>query len=218
MDRISELEETIKYSFKSKELLFAALTHASYSSDLEKRIVNEKLEFLGDAVLNAVITFMLYEKFKERDEGFLSNARSYLVRRETLTEIGKDLNLERFIRCEETISPSDSKVISNIVEALIGAIYLDGGIRKVRSVIRRLFSPYFDEERLKQKNPKNLLQEYSQKQYGVLPRYRCVKRKKGGFSVTCKIGNELRAKGFGRTKKEAEMNAAQNVLKLVLGN
>jgi len=218
MDDPTELEKILNYSFKNRNLLYDALTHASYSSDFEKRNKNEKLEFLGDAVLNAVITFLLYKKYKERDEGFLSNARSYLVKRETLTEIGKKIGLEKYMRFENNISPYDSKIISNILEALIGAIYLDGGMRKVKSVVKRLFTPYFDEEKLEQKNPKNVLQEYAQKELGVLPKYRCVRNVKGRFTVTCKVGKEFSGKGFGRTKKEAEMEAARNILKLILPN
>ncbi|MCX7857047.1 MAG: ribonuclease III [Deltaproteobacteria bacterium] len=218
MDEYSELEELIQYKFKNRELLHSALTHASYSSNFEKRNANEKLEFLGDAVLNALITFMLYEKFKDRDEGFLSNARSYLVKRETLTEIGKRLKIENYMKFEDSISPYDSKVISNMIEALIGAIYLDGGIRKTRSVVRKLFSPYFDEEKLEQKNPKNVLQEYTQKQFGLLPKYRCIKKGKNGFQATCKVGKEFLAKGTGRTKKEAETEAARNLLKVIVPN
>lgn len=215
MEELEEFETLLGYKFKNKDLLACALTHSSYSGDYETRLKNEKLEFLGDAVLNAIITFLLFKRFKDKDEGFLSNARSFLVRRETLSEIGKTLNLTKFIRSENSLSIYESKVVSNLVEALIGAIYLDGGIRKASSVIRKLFSPYFKDEKLTQKNPKNVLQEYSQKELGVLPTYRCIRKGKNGFLVRCKVGKDLMAKGRGRTKKEAEIDAARNILEMI---
>lgn len=215
MEDLSKLEDALKYRFKRRELLLEALTHSSYSVDAKKRTQNEKLEFLGDAVLNLVITIILLKKFKDKDEGFLSNARATLVRRETLTEIGKSMNLDSFIRYENGISPYDSKLVSNMLEALFGAVYLDGGLRKVKSVIRRLFLPYLSDERLSLKNPKNLLQEFTQKHLGLLPRYRSYKRGKKGFSVICVVDKVYRARGVGRTKKEAEMEAAKRVLSLI---
>ncbi len=214
MEDVSELERLIGYKFKKKDLLGFALRRASYAPNSEERRMNEKLEFLGDAVLNAVITFMLYKKFHEKDEGFLSNARSFLVRRETLNEVGRNLDLVKYMRSENLLS-YDSKVISNTLEALIGAIYLDGGIKKVGSVVRRLFFRYFDEKTLEQKNPKNILQEYTQREFGVLPKYVYLRKCKEGFKVTCKVGKDFVARGSGRTKKEAEMDAARNVLRII---
>jgi len=113
--------------------------------------------------------------------------------------------------------PQESKVLSNMMEALIGAIYLDGGMRKVTRVIKQLFSPFFTEEKLTEKNPKNLLQEYSQKKWGILPRYKFSRKTRSGFAVLVYIGKDQKAKGSGKSKKEAEQNAARELLQQLEG-
>ena len=110
------------------------------------------------------------------------------------------------------VVPEESKVLSNMVEALIGALYLDSGIRNTAKVIRKLFSSYFTEEKLTEKNPKNILQELSQKKWGVLPRYKFPRRTKDGFAVIVFIGKDHKARGTGKSKKEAEQSAARNIL------
>lgn len=109
--------------------------------------------------------------------------------------------------------PKDSKVLSNMVEALIGAVYMDGGFRVATRIIRRLFRSYFDEQKLQTKNPKNELQEYSQKRWGELPRYRLTRKTKDGFSIYVYVGKTLKAKGIGKSKREAERHAAEALLK-----
>ncbi len=216
---ISPLEETIRYTFKKRELLDHAITHTSSLKEWAQRAKsdNEKLEYLGDAVLNAVISILLYRRYRDRNEGFLSNARSVLVKRDTLTEIAHTLDLEQHMVFGDGKSgvPKDSKVLSNMVEALIGAIYMDGGMRVVTRVIRQLFHPYFDVERLQKKNPKNELQEYSQKRWGALPKYRLTRKIRDGFSVYVYAGKNLRAKGIGKSKREAEQHAAEALLKQI---
>jgi dsRNA-specific ribonuclease len=111
--------------------------------------------------------------------------------------------------------PRDSKVLSNMLEALIGAIYLDGGFRSVSRVINHLFRPYFNEAKLQEKNPKNVLQEYSQKKLGVLPRYRLTRKTREGFSIYVYVGKDLKAKGMGKSKREAEQMAASLLLEQI---
>jgi len=210
------LEKTIGYTFKNRELLNQAVTHSSCFNEKRetRQSDNENLEYLGDAILNSVISILLYKKFRDRDEGFLSNARSSLVKRETLTEIAKNINLAKHMNYGngDHSVPEESKVLSNMVEALIGALYLDGGIRKTTRVIRALFLPYFKEEKLTEKSPKNQLQEYSQKLWGILPRYKFTRKTKDGFTVFVYIGKDLKAKGTGKNKKEAEQQAARALL------
>ena len=213
VDYPTPLEETIRYTFRDRELLNQAITHTSCFNERKeaRRSKNEKLEYLGDAVLNSVISILLYKKYKDKHEGFLSNARSCLVKKETLTEVAKDIRLSTHM-CYgngEAVVPEESKVLSNILEALIGAIYLDGGMRKVTTIIRALFASYFNEEKLNEKNPKNTLQEYSQKRWGMLPRYKFSRRTKEGFTVVVYVGSNLKAKGQGKSKKEAEQQAAR---------
>lgn len=210
------LEETIDYVFKNRELYNQAVTHSSCFNEKRdaRRSDNEKLEFLGDAILNTVISIILYKRFRGRDEGFLSNARSSLVKRETLTAIAKEINLDQHMSYGngDGVVPEESKVLSNMVEALIGALYLDSGIRNTAKVIRKLFSSYFTEEKLTEKNPKNILQELSQKKWGVLPRYKFPRKTKDGFAVIVFIGKDHKARGTGKSKKEAEQSAARNLL------
>jgi ribonuclease III len=210
------LEATIKYRFRNRDLLAQAITHASYVNDkkLPEKSDNEKLEYLGDSILNCVISTLLYKKFPERNEGFLSNARSCLVKRGMLTHVAKTIQLDDHMAYGngKTRLPSDSKVLSNMLEALIGAIYLDAGFRVVSRVVKELFSPYFVEEKLREKNPKNVLQEYSQKKFSILPRYRLTKKGKDGFNVFVYLGKEFKAKGIGKSKREAEQNAALELM------
>jgi ribonuclease III len=210
------LEETIGYTFKNRELLNQAVTHSSCFNEKKetRQSDNENLEYLGDAILNSVISILLYKKFRDRDEGFLSNARSSLVKRETLTEIARNISLEKHMNYgngDNTV-PEESKVLSNMVEALIGALYLDGGTRKTTRVIRTLFLPYFKEEKLTEKSPKNQLQEYSQKMWGTLPKYKFTRKTKEGFTIFVHIGKDFKAKGTGKSKKEAEQQAARILL------
>lgn len=213
------LEETIGYHFKNRELYNQAVTHSSCFNEKRdtKRSDNEKLEFLGDAILNTVISVILYKRFRGRDEGFLSNARSSLVKRETLTAIAKEINLHHHMSYGngDGMVPEESKVLSNMMEALIGALYLDSGIRNTTKVIRKLFLPYFTEEKLTEKNPKNILQELSQKKWGMLPRYKFPRKIKDGFAVMVFVGKDLKARGTGKSKKEAEQTAARTLLEVL---
>jgi ribonuclease III len=213
------LENTINYIFKNRDLLNQAITHSSYFNEKKdiRRSDNEKLEYLGDAILNSTISILLFRKYKNRDEGFLSNARSSLVKRETLTEIAKGIDLVRHMSYGngDNYVPEESKVLSNMLESLIGALYLDGGIRKTTRVIKELFKPYFIEEKLTEKSPKNTLQEYSQKKWGVLPKYKFTRRTKDGFTVFVYVGRDYKAKGTGKNKKEAEQQAAKSLLQLL---
>ncbi|MHB8109221.1 MAG: ribonuclease III [Syntrophorhabdaceae bacterium] len=213
------LEETIGYEFKDRELYNQAVTHSSCFNEKRdsRRSDNEKLEFLGDAILNTVISVILFKRFRGRDEGFLSNARSSLVKRETLTAIAKEIKIDQHMSYGngDGIVPEESKVLSNMVEALIGAIYLDSGIRSTTRVIRNLFAEYFTEEKLTEKNPKNTLQELSQKKWGMLPRYKFPRKTKDGFAVMVFVGKEHKARGTGKSKKEAEQSAARTLLDLL---
>jgi ribonuclease III len=215
----SPLEKIIRYEFKNRDLLDHAITHCSVLSGKKEFTLseNEKLEYLGDAILNTVISILLYKKYVGKNEGFLSNARSCLVKRDMLTEIAQSISLNEHMAYGngKVGLPEDSKVLSNMFEALIGAIYLDAGFRTASRVIKTLFWPHFDEAKLQQKNPKNVLQEYSQKKLGVLPKYRCVRKTREGFSVHVYLGKDLKAKGTGKSKREAERRAASLLLQQI---
>lgn len=213
------IEEIIGYTFRNRDLLEQAITHSSFFNEKKttRKSDNEKLEYLGDAILNCIISIFLYKKYIDKQEGFLSNARSCLVKRDTLTEIAKKLELGKYLNYGNGDNgvPEESKVLSNMIEALIGAIYLDGGFNKTKKVIRRLFEPYFTDDKLSEKNPKNILQEYTQKKWGILPKYKFARRIKDGFAVNVYLGNGYKAKGQGKTKKEAEQRAAKAMLAML---
>jgi ribonuclease-3 len=202
--------------------LVQAITHSSFVNDkknLEKSD-NEKLEYLGDSILNSVISILLYKKFSDKNEGFLSNARSCLVKKSMLTEVSRAIKLDSHLSYGngKTHLPKDSKVLSNMLEALIGAVYLDAGFKVASRVVKSLFWPYFDEAKLQEKNPKNVLQEYSQKKWGILPRYRLTKKSKEGFNIYVYVGKELKAKGVGKSKREAEQKAASLLMQQIEGS
>ena len=218
-DHPSLLEETLEYTFKDRELLGQAITHSSFQNGRigAGKSENEKLEYLGDAILNSVISILLFRKYREQNEGFLSNARSCLVKRGMLTQIAHAIKLDEHMSYGGGTShlPRDSKVLSNMLEALLGALYLDGGFKVASRVIRHLFRPYFDEAKLQEKNPKNTLQEYSQKKWGILPKYRLTRKTKEGFAMYVYVGKTLKARGLGKSKREAEQEAARLLLKQI---
>ncbi|HPP06644.1 MAG TPA: ribonuclease III [Syntrophorhabdaceae bacterium] len=213
------VEEIIGYTFKNRALLEQAITHTSFFNERKetRKSDNEKLEYLGDAILNCIISIILFKKYRDKHEGFLSNARSCLVRRDTLTEIAKKLELSKYLHYGNGDNgvPEESKVLSNMLEALIGAVYLDGGFIKTKKVIKRLFESYFTDEKLSEKSPKNQLQEFTQKKWGILPKYKFARKTKNGFAVNVYLGNGYKAKGEGKTKKEAEQKAARAMLELL---
>ena len=132
-----------------------------------------------------------------------------------LTDVARTIKLDEYMLYGngKTYVPSDSKVLSNMLESLIGSVYLDGGFQAATRVIKGLFQSYFDEEKLREKNPKNVLQEYSQKRWGILPKYRVTRKVKEGFSIYVYVGKDLKAKGTGKSKREAEQKAASLLLK-----
>ncbi len=125
------LEQTIRYEFKDRELLAQAITHSSFVNDRKEtgKSENEKLEFLGDAILNTATSILLFRKYREKNEGFLSNARSCLVNRIMLTEVARIIKLDEHMSYGNGKGrlPRDSKVLSNMLEALIGAVFSTAG-------------------------------------------------------------------------------------------
>jgi ribonuclease-3 len=212
-------QKRLGYTFKRPELLELALTHPSVSHELgKKKENNQRLEFLGDAVLQLIISAELYKRFPTRDEGSLSKARARLVNREALAEraaeiqLGKELCLSRGEdRNDGRNRPSS---LADAFEAVVGAIYLDGGFTRVKKFIHAQFSNQFsDADSGRHKgNPKGELQEILQGNSAVAPEYRLLEMEGPDHdkSFICSVrhsGREL-ARGSGKSKKTAEMNAA----------
>ncbi|MBI1977598.1 MAG: ribonuclease III [Candidatus Omnitrophica bacterium] len=222
---MTSLEKAIGNTFRNKKLLQAALTHPSYSTEIgtEKLPQNfQRLEFLGDAILNFFIARRLYQLFPKANEGTLSRLRSTLVSRKLLVRIAQSIRLKKYLRLGKSgLYHPDlvmEKILADAFEALIAAVYFDRGPRAVERFLAKHFKPYFNERKLFQldPNPKSTLQEYTQKEYGTLPIYQSQfykKRASFAASVAIKRKSRLKAKGVGRTKQEAEAHAAQTLLK-----
>ncbi len=204
------IENKIGYKFKDKNLLKMALTHSSVS-----KYSNERLEFLGDAVLEFVVSKYLYKKYPFR-EGILTEKRAELVCTETLASVARSLSLDKYIKTKG-VKPSSS-ILTGCFESLIGAIYLDGGIRKTETFIRKtLLLPDYKTE----KNWKGILQEYTVGEKGVYPQYKLIEESgpqhRKTFKVEVWIGNKLCGKGKGMSIQTAEKNAARMALEKLCG-
>ncbi len=212
-------QKRLGYTFKKPELLELALTHPSVSHELgEKMGNNQRLEFLGDAVLQLIISAELYKRFPTRDEGSLSKARARLVNREALAERAREVHLGKELSLSRGEDRNDGRnrpsALADAFEAVVGAIYLDGGFIKVKKFIHTQFANQFaeaDSGRHKG-NPKGELQEILQGKSAVAPEYRLLETEGPDHdrSFICAVrhsGREL-ARGSGKSKKNAEMNAA----------
>ena len=226
---VLELQEKISYSFKDLSYLDAALTHSSYTNELRTRGMraesNERLEFLGDAVLQLVISESLYESYAKHREGSLTKMRQTLVCEKTLAKIagkidlGKYLNLgngEEFSNCR-----SRPKILADATEALIAAVYLDSvaqGSDRYKGVILSLFGDEIKQASMQRNDYKTMLQQLAEQDGAAQLEYRVVfeqgpehdKR----FTVAAYINNNEVGRGFAKTKKLAEMQAAKVALKL----
>lgn len=216
---LADLEAAFNYKFKEVALLKLALTHRSLTSDS-----NERLEFLGDAVFNLVISDYLYNKYPSAKEGLLSRMRAKLVSKATLQKVAASIEIAKYIK----VGPAENKnfnsrqtsVGSDAVEAIIGAVYVDGGIRKARSVVMRLFKAELDDLDINNiyKDYKTRLQELIQSNYHKVPNYRLKQQhtldeNSREFLVLCTVPNHGEAfLGKGANRKEAEQDAARHAL------
>jgi len=212
-------QKRLGYTFKKPELLELALTHPSVSHELaEKMENNQRLEFLGDAVLQLIISAELYKRFPTRDEGSLSKSRARLVNREALAERAREVHLGKELSLSRGEDRNDGRnrpsALADAFEAVVGAIYLDGGFIKVKKFIHTQFANQFTEadSGRHKGNPKGELQEILQGKSAVAPEYRLLETEGPDHdrSFICAVrhsGREL-ARGSGKSKKNAEMNAA----------
>ena len=212
------LEKKINYSFKNKIYLSTALTHSSKSKNN-----NERLEYLGDAVINLAISDYLIKNFTDLDEGSLSILRSNLVSRATLSKVASQLGLESYLKIGKSLLNQENKKISiygNAFEAIIGGIYLDKDFSQAASVVINLLEKEIESlKKNKTKDKKTLLQEELQQRKVDLPIYKLTDESKERFNVICEVQElDLLSEGKGKNKKEAEQNAAANLLKKLINN
>ena len=216
-DPLAECERKLEYVFKDRALLVRCLTHASIArTRLES---NERLEFLGDAILGAVVCEMLFQGFPDEPEGELTRIKSVVVSRTTCARISEELSLDDSVLIGKGLSGYSavpSSVMAAVFESLIAGIYLDGGYEAARIFIARTVGPEIDRvvHSSHGKNYKSLLQQHTQKLLGDTPAYRLLEEKGPDhskcFLVAASVGGEEFAAAWGPNKKEAEQRAAEN--------
>ena len=222
---IKLFEKIIDYSFKNKEILNSALIHPSIIKDKKnnKKIIIdefERLEFLGDRVLGLVIASLIFAKFNHLNEGDLSKKLSYLVQKNFLYKISNELNLNKILKYsyKKNNEKMNISIFADAVEALIGAIYLDGGYKASAKFIKKFWYNYLDIQASNLQDPKTHLQEISQKQFKKLPEYTLVKKEGPShlplFTVSLKVLGLKKVKGLGTSIREAEKKAAKKALKI----
>ena len=216
--KYQDLQKKINVKFKNLDLLTQSLTHKSFNANKN----NEKLEFLGDRVLGLVVAKKLLETYPEEKEGILDKKFASLVNKKTCFEIAKNIDLEKFIL---TFNPNnkkikiEDKIISDSCEALIGAIYLEKGFNIVEKVILYLWKKNLILSVITQIDAKTKLQELSLKNFKKLPTYKLISnsgpRHKPLFKVGVKLPNSKYFIASGKSKKDAEQNAAVECLKSI---
>lgn len=215
------LQDRLGHSFKDAVLLQQALTHRSHSS-----VHNERLEFLGDSVLNCVVASLLFERYNKIDEGDLSRLRANLVKQQSLYEIAQRLELSQFLRLGEGELKSGGfrrpSILADTLEALFGAIFLDAGFNAARDVIRSLYIPILDtvDPKTLGKDAKTLLQEYLQGKKIALPQYNVVATHGAAhnqeFEIECLVPKlDIQVFGTGGSRRAGEQAAAKLALEAV---
>lgn len=219
---ISSLESRLHYVFRNAELLRQALTHRSHGT-----AHNERLEFLGDSVLNCAIAALLFQRFGKLDEGDLSRIRAHLVKQQSLYEIAQTLKISEGLRLGGGELRSGGchrpSILANALEAIIGAIFLDSGFEAAQTVLQRLYLPMLDHinPRTLGKDSKTLLQEYLQGHKFALPTYTVVATYGAAhnqqFEVECMLPKlDVTVLGLGGSRRAAEQAAATKALEEVI--
>lgn len=220
-DQVEELCQRLGYQFRDISLLLNALCHASFSNEQPQLELenNERLEFLGDAVLELAVSHILMDRFAQAEEGTLSRYRAALVDETGLYQVAMAIGLGKYIFLGkgEELSGGREKpsILADAMEALIGAVYIDGGFDQAKRVIIKLFSSRIEDLGNKDMihDFKSLLQELTQQRYKTIPAYRLVEEwgppHDKVFRVSLAIRGEVVAHGEGKSKKEAEQRAAK---------
>ena len=210
-----EIEKIVQYQFKDYNLLKKSLIHKSYDNIFN----NEKLEFLGDRVLGLIISKRLIEIYPDEKEGIIDKKFANLVNKKTCSNISNNLNIKKFLLLgpsHKSLERSADKILSDSLEALIGAIYLDGGIKMAEKFVLNFWKEYLENSILPLIDSKTQLQEYSLKKFKELPKYTFYKKTgpqhKPIFKTDVQIPNSKKVIGIGTSKKNAQQNAASKLL------
>ena len=223
---LHNFETRINFKFKNKQNLINCLIHPSFFKEKKyktNKLQNhfERLEFLGDRVLGLSISSLIFEKFQNSDEGDLTKKLSFLVKKDFLYKIAIELKIDKVLKFSyrKENTRMNISILSDSVESLIGAIFIDSGYLATYKFINDIWGPYLNLEASNKQDPKTHLQEISQQKYKSLPKYNLVDKKGPPhspiFTVSLKIINLRLIKGKGKSKREAEKDAAIKALKLL---
>ena len=210
---MKQLENLTNYKIKNESFFKEAFTHKSY---VKSKINNERLEFLGDALLNFFIADLIFNKNLQDEEGDLTKKRSQWVSGSTLAKIAIELQLDSYLKLGENKLKKNPRILAGVLEAYIGAVYLDSDLTTVKKLIKHLFEKKIEEQQPIDNNYKSLLQEWFQKKHNQVPVYK-IKAEKGEehnktFYVQVFIQNKLYGEGSDKQKKQAEQLAAKQAL------
>lgn len=224
-NKFSELADKLGLKFKNSDLFKEALTHSSYLNDNPRwsSAHNERLEYLGDAVLGLIVSEFLYLKFPQYKEELLTKLEAALVNHQMLSKIAREISLQKYLMLSLGIKKDNERgqegILADAMEALIGAVYLDSGLVETKRLVRNLVLIHLDEIIAKglYQNSKSLLQETIQEKKKITPIYRILEESgpshRRKFLVGVFLGEKLIGKGVGDSKQEAEMRAADSALK-----
>ncbi len=223
-ERIKDLEGMLETSINNPFIYIRALRHRSTLVDdnFSSTDSYERLEFLGDAVLDLIVTEVIFDFFPDKNEGFLTKLRAKLVKGDTLAMYARKLELNDLMLLGERVQgqgiEQSKSVLSDVFEALVGALYLDGGYKPTSEFVRNVIEEYVDFETITDSldNYKSLLLEFAQARKMEIPTYRVVDEKGPGhnktFEIEVLVDNKAIAQGVGKSKKEAEQKAARKAL------
>jgi ribonuclease-3 len=219
MDKYEQVEQLIGYQFKNRAILIEALTHSSQADN--RLMSNERLEFLGDAVLGLIICQALFERFPAYLEGDLTKIKSMMVSRRTCSRLAGKIGLETYLKIGKGMMKSNSltgSLAAGALESIIAAVYIDGGFAAAKEFILKLFGPMIDQADADQhqENFKSLLQQYAQQQLNVTPIYELLDEKGPDhnkcFESAVIMGERRFSSAWGTNKKQAEQKAAYTAL------
>jgi len=210
--RLDAVQLKIGYKFRNRLLLLEAITHKSYSSHHQTDFHYERLEFLGDAILQAFTSEILFHA-SNSDQGSLTQARAGMVSRDMLSQITRELGIEPFVLTQKNLRDSNGKIqgsfLGDFFESILAAVYLDGGARAAKKLLRNIYGEF--EYLEPEKDYKSRLQELSLKAIKELPAYVTILTDEG-YLAEVSLGDGLLASGKGRSKKKAEQMAARNAV------
>ncbi|MAU27718.1 MAG: ribonuclease III [Pelagibacterales bacterium] len=224
MKDINKIEDSLKYNFKNRQLLESAITHTSILNKKDD-YTYERLEFLGDRVLGLSIANLIYKKFLNESEGELARRIAVLVSGKMLAKIAININLQNYIRVSDNFNFSNGQnysILSDTMEAIIGAIFLDSNYNEVKNVIQLLWKEYILADEMPPKDSKSALQELAMQLKYEMPLYSNYEKEgpdhSPKFTVEVSIKGINKIQGLGQSKKSAEADAANKLLKIIERN